>query len=387
MVASILLLAQIVALLVLLARLSSGRTRRPPIEPCGDDTRAGAVSVLVATLDEAKRIGPCLDGLARQGATMLEAIVIDSHSRDGTGGLVEAATGRDARIRLVNDPPLPDGWVGKVWALEHGLTLARGEWVLGVDADTDPVPGMVCGALRAALDAGLDVVSFSPRFADQSAAEQWLQPAMLVTLVYRFGAAGVATRPERVMANGQCFLARRDVLVAHGGYSSARVSFADDVTLARHLAARGARVGFLDGSRLYAVRSYASVGEMWREWGRSIDLSDATTRVRQWADIAFLVLAQGMPAAMLVALLATGSTARALLWVNAALLAIRVLMLLALRTSYDRVRWTFWLSPLADPLAVLRVILSTLTRRRTWRGRAYGAAMRGGPTERLTADG
>jgi len=181
------------------------------------------------------------------------------------------------------------------------------------------------------------------------------------------------------MANGQCFLARRDVLVAHGGYASARASFADDVTLARHLAARGARVGFLDGSRLYAVRSYGSVGEMWHEWGRSIDLKDATTGAQQWVDIAFLVLAQGVPVVMLVALLARvagGWASRALLAVNAALVVVRVLMLFALRASYDRTWWTFWLSPLADPLAVLRVILSTLTRRRRWRGRAYGASLR-----------
>ena len=37
---------------------------------------------------------------------------------------------------------------------------------------------------------GRDVVSFAPRFAGMTAAEQWLQPSMLLTLVYRFGAAG-----------------------------------------------------------------------------------------------------------------------------------------------------------------------------------------------------
>ena len=40
---------------------------------------------------------------------------------------------------------------------------------------------------------------------------------------------------------------RRVLLVRHGGYAPARASFSDDVTLARHLASRGARVGFLDG--------------------------------------------------------------------------------------------------------------------------------------------
>src|SRR6185503_14651794 len=103
-------------------------------------------------------------------------------------------------------------------------------------------------------------------------------------------------------ANGQCFLARRDTLLRHGGYAPARASFADDVTLARHLARRGERVGFLDGSRLYRVRSYRSASEMLREWGRSLDLRQATSAVRQWNDIIQLTAVQGVPVLVLIVL-------------------------------------------------------------------------------------
>ena len=61
-------------------------------------------------------------------------------------------------------------------------------------------------------------------------------------------------------------------------------------------------VGFLDGSRLYAVRSYRSATEMWREWGRSLDLSGATPARRQWADILFLIAVQALPVLILIAL-------------------------------------------------------------------------------------
>jgi dolichol-phosphate mannosyltransferase len=372
-----LLVAQVVALLVLLARLAPGRTRRPPVEPILSEIGDTTVTVIVATLDEARRIAPCLSGLRAQGRPLMEVLVVDSRSTDGTRELVEGAALLDPRVRLLTDAPLPEGWVGKVWALQHGLGEARGEWVLGIDADTEPAPGMVAGAVEAARAADYSVVSFSPRFADQSDVEQLLQPALLVTLVYRGGVAGTDAEPERILANGQCFLARRDVLERHGGYESARASFADDVTLTRHLARRGERVGFLDGSRLYAVRSYSSAAEMWREWGRSLDLKDATTRTRQWLDVLFLTLVQGAPLLTLVALLLMRTrepwtrTLATLAAINAALLGIRLLLLPALAGSYERPRWGFWLSWLADPAAVLRVLLSTLRRRRTWRGRTY----------------
>jgi hypothetical protein len=52
----------------------------------------------------------------------------------------------------------------------------------------------------------------------------------------------------------------------------------------------------------------------------------------------------------------------ALVAINGAFVLIRVLLLGALAGSYERPGPTFWLSPLADPLASLRVLVSTLRR-------------------------
>jgi dolichol-phosphate mannosyltransferase len=373
----LLVVLQAAALGLVILRLLPGRRRRPPVAPLLQGASTGSVTVMLATLNEASRIAPCLEGLHAQGAPLREVLVVDSHSQDGTPQLVAAMQARDPRFRLLNDPPLPAGWVGKVWALHHGLAHASGDWVLGIDADTEPQPGMVAAVVQAAESLRYDVVSFSPQFAGMTAAEQWLQPSMLLTLVYRFGAVGMTDPPaDRVMANGQCFLARRDVLLANGGYEVSRQSWADDVTLARSLASRGYRVGFLDGSRLYKVRAYESMAHMWREWGRSFDLSDATTRARQWADVAFIVLAQGMPWLVLLAyaaglLRADTVEGLVLLRLNQSLVAVRLLMLLALWGSYEVRSIGFWLSPLSDPLAAWRLVLSTIRRPRGWRGRTF----------------
>jgi dolichol-phosphate mannosyltransferase len=369
---------QSLLLITLAARLAGGRRRRPAEEPRPEGLREPGLTVVVATLDEARRIGPCLEGLEAQGEPVREILVVDSRSSDGTRALVEAAAARDPRIRLVTDPPLPPGWIGKAWALQHGMRIATQPWVLGMDADTAAVPGCAAAVLGAALRDGLDVVSFAPRFDGQSAAERWLQPALLVTLVYRTGAAGdPRARPHRVLANGQCFLARRAVVLRHGGYAPVRDSFAEDVSLARHLARRGVPVGFLDGSRLYTVRGYAGAAALWREWGRSLDLKDATSRARQAVDTLFVVLAQGVqwPAAVVVGCswpALTPGPARTVLGIaTAALLAIRWLLLLALRRSYAQRGIPWWLSPFADPLAALRLVSASLRRPHAWRTRTY----------------
>lgn len=375
-----LLTVQGVLLFTLIVRLAPGRTRRPPVAPLLRPHSETTVTVIVATLNEAHRIQPCLDGLMAQTAPLLEVLVVDSRSTDGTDALVLQAMQRDPRIRLIYDEPLPHGWVGKVWALETGLAEAKGEWVLGIDADTVPSRGLIGAVVQAAQQDHFDVASFSPRFEGQSAGERFVQPAMLVTLVYRCGAVGATQPPpDRVLANGQCFLARRALLQQHGGYTSARSSFSDDVTLARHLAAHGARVGFLDGSNIYRVRSYESFAQMWREWGRSFDLSDSTTSARRWFDLAMVWLLQALPLPLLLVWAASAKSGAIPWWqaglliVNALALLIRLMLLGALRDSYAERGAAFWLSWLADIPAAMRLTISTFWRPRRWRGRDYAA--------------
>lgn len=369
--------------LVLLTRLSGGRRRRPAEAPLKTAAAAEAdgLTIVVATLNEARRIEPCLRGLRAQGNPVREILVVDSGSTDGTRALVLAAAQLDSRIRLLTDPPLPEGWIGKAWALQYGTEQARQPWVLGMDADTEANPGCAAAVLAAAKREGFDVVSFAPRFAAQSAAERWLQPALLMTLIYRSGAAGdPRVNPERVLANGQCFLARRDVILGHGGYEPVKDSFAEDVSLVRHFARRGVAVGFLDGSRLYRVRSYTGIAQMWREWGRSLDLKDATHPLRQVWDTLFVVLAQGaqLPAALLLlanwSALPAGAARNTLAFSTAVLVSVRWLLLFGIAPSYERRGLTWWLSPLADPLAALRLVISTLSRPKRWRSRTYSSA-------------
>jgi dolichol-phosphate mannosyltransferase len=376
---ALLLAVQLPLLLVLLVRLLPGRTRRPPVPPCLAPRTDTSVTVLVPTFNEARRIGPCLEGLMAQGAPLQEVLVVDSGSTDGTRELVEAAAARDPRIRLLTDPPLPPGWIGKVWALEAGRREASGAWLLGIDADTVPAPGLVGAVVDAAEQDGFDVASFSPQFRDMTPAERLVQPAMLVTLVYRCGAAGATQPPpDRVLANGQCFLARRSLLEAHGGYAPARSSWCDDVTLARHLARQGARVGFLDGSRVIQVAAYTSLGQMWREWGRSFDLADATPWWRRALDVALVWMVQALPLPILLALApwapvssAVASLHGALLAVNGVALAVRLGMLAALSGSYAQRGAPYWLSWLFDGAAAWRLTLSTLRRPTAWRGRGF----------------
>ncbi len=187
---------------------------------------------------------------------------------------------------------------------------------------------------------------------------------MLATLVYRFGPIGPGRqpRPARVVVNGQCLLARRAGLAGAGGFGPVRGHLTDDIALARDLARRGWRIGFLDGRDLLDVDMHASVAEVWREWGRSLPMTDVSSPLSQAADLALLGLTTALP----LARLAAGPTP-----LDLGLLAMRVGLLGPLRRCYASPGPGVYLSPLADVAALIRMTGGTIRPVRSWRGRRY----------------
>ncbi|MDP9870119.1 MULTISPECIES: glycosyltransferase [Streptosporangium] len=352
---------QAAAALAVGVRLARGRGRLPPLAPV--ETAAGRISVVVPARDEERRIGPCLSAVLADPA-VAEVVVVDDESGDGTARLAA-----DLGARVVAGAPLPEGWVGKQWALRQGVEAARGDIVVTLDADTRPAPGLF-GSLAAALDR-YDLVSAGPRFVCGGTAEQALHASFLATLVYRSGPIGpsVAPAPHRVLANGQCMAFRRTAMLATDGFARVRGHMTDDVALARNLAAAGWAVGFLDSGGLLEVDMHESAAEVWREWGRSLPLCDVTGPGRQAADLAVIWLTAALP----VLRLAAGRPTR----LDLGLLAVRLSLTGALRGSYTRPGPGVLLSPLLDPLTAVRLTQATLRPVRGWRGRTYPTAARG----------
>lgn len=89
------------------------------------------VSVLIPAYNEARVIEASVRRVLASIAVRLEVIVIDDGSKDGTGDIVERAFKDEPRVRLLR---LENG--GKARALNHGLAIARGEFIVALDADT-----------------------------------------------------------------------------------------------------------------------------------------------------------------------------------------------------------------------------------------------------------
>jgi len=360
----LLTLAQAGAAAPALRRLARGRRLRPPLAAARSDPEGPSIAVVIPARDEAERIGPCLAGALADRDVREVIVVVDDGTTDATARVAE-----EAGARVVHAPPLPDGWVGKPWVLQHGLEQADADVVVTLDADTRPAPGLA-RALSRVLDEA-DFVTAGARFDCRTAGEQFLHPAMLATLVYRFGPLGALDEhpsPARAIANGQCVAVRRAQLLDAGGFALAREHMNDDIALVRALAAAGWRIRAEDATDLITVRMHTSAAEVWREWGRSIAMQDTTPPAWLALDLAVVWLVMALPVLRLLA----GRPTR----LDLGLLAIRFALLAGLDRAYRTRTRAYALSPLADPVAAACLTLAVARPRRTWRGRTYRAPSR-----------
>jgi dolichol-phosphate mannosyltransferase len=372
-------LIQVLLGLRVFARMArtAGGTRIEPVR--ATTSERARIAVILPVLNEICRIGPCLRSLKRQSIAPARIVVVDGGSVDGTELWIRRAMVDDARIVLVNAAPVPDGINGKGYGLARGLEAAGTDidWVLTIDADVRLQPNAIASILAFARHSNVRALSVatSQRITDALLAA--VHPAMLTTLVYRFGIPGRATtRVDEVQANGQCFLVDRHVLEQVGGFDDIQRSISEDVTLARSIAATGEPVGFFEAGDLVDVEMYRSAADAWHNWPRSLPVQDRFSAWKGQLGLAECVLVQAAPLWLFALGLPTGGARSWFTQLQAAMLIGRLGVLAGTARAYPDRPWTYWLSPVTDLPVTVEIIRRSRRRTHRWRGRTIVAGER-----------
>jgi len=234
----------------------------PRLDPAPSAGAGGRseVSVIVAARNEEDDLPGCLDGLLAQDDPPLEILVVDGNSTDRTR---EIARARAPRVRLLEEPPLPDGWVGKNWACDLGYRASTGEWLLFTDADMRYHPATVRTTVAWAEREGADLATLAPRIETVGFWEKVVMPFYTQMVLTYFRTPHVnRARSRAAMANGQFTLVRRSAYAAVGGHARIRSSVLEDVQLARAFRAAGRPMRVAWAPDLLWTRMYRDRKEM-----------------------------------------------------------------------------------------------------------------------------
>lgn len=261
------------AMLVGTAIVNAFAFRKPrAIIATGGDDALPLVSVLIPARDEQENIEACVRSLLALNYPNFEVIVLDDGSTDDTYAILRRLRDQDPRLRVLVGAELPEGWYGKPHACWQMANAAKGEFLLLTDADCVFAPDAILLALGAMQRSRADVVSLVPDLLAEGFWERLLIPvqyfiifAFLPTPLIR-----ATSHPWFAAANGAFLFLRRDTYFALDGHRAVRQSLAEDVKFAQHVKRSGRTLWYGDGTRVYAVRMYHGLAEIWAGFTKNL---------------------------------------------------------------------------------------------------------------------
>ena len=184
------------------------------------------VSVLIPCFNEEKVIAASVSRILESEWKNIEVLVLDDGSKDGTAEAVRRAHGSDPRVTLLS---FENG--GKARAVNRGLAVAKGEYVVALDADTLFPPKTIGRLVRWFQDPAIGAVAGNAIVGNRlNIVTRW--QALEYVTAQNLERRALAALGAVTVVPGAVGAWRKSVLDALGGYPSDTLAEDQDLTIA-----------------------------------------------------------------------------------------------------------------------------------------------------------
>ncbi len=236
-----------------------------------------AVTAIVPARNEAASVGAVVAAhMAADYQGDFCVVLVDDGSDDGTADKARAAAEGSDRLTIIDGAPLPDGWTGKLWAVQQGIEEARGAqptYYLLTDADIVFAPDTLARLVAKAEAEDLSLASLMARLDARGLWGGLLIPAFVFFFqkLYPFPLSNDANENVAAAAGG-CMLVRADDFDAAGGVAAIGDRLIDDCALARNIKdltpATRTWIGLAD-TEATSLRDNRSLSSIWNMVART----------------------------------------------------------------------------------------------------------------------
>lgn len=227
------------------------------------------ITALIPARNEADVLIKTLSGLAAQGSK-LRVVVVDDQSTDGTSKVAYDFQNPNLQIRSIRGTELPQGWAGKLWALEQGRRYVQSDYILLLDADIELSPGILPSLRNHMIAHQVGFASLMAHLRMESFWEKLLMPSFIYffKLMYPFK-LGNNPQSKIAVAAGGCILMKTEILEQIGGFGSIQGALIDDCSLARKVKMAGVKTWMGLTHSVTSHRHYDSLSTIWNMVARS----------------------------------------------------------------------------------------------------------------------
>ncbi|MCM3766466.1 glycosyltransferase family 2 protein [Neobacillus niacini] len=220
------------------------------------------LSVIVAARNEENHLRASILSQLGQTYENVEWILVNDRSDDGTGDIMDELTKQDLRIKVIHIRDLPEGWLGKNFALYTGSQAAAGKWLLFTDADVRYQDETFAKALHYFEKHQLDHLTAAPNL---HAKKFWLRTFVAFFLFgfSYFKRPWQANNPKSKMGTGigAFNLMSKKAYEAFGTHERIKMRPDDDLQLGMRLKQEGYRQRIVTALECIEVEWYGSLRE------------------------------------------------------------------------------------------------------------------------------
>lgn len=266
------------------------------------------VSIIIPARNEEDTLPECLTSLIKLDYPDYEVIVIDDHSTDRTYTSAKSIADDHANFRILKGKDLPAGWTGKNWANYQGSKIAKGEFLLFTDADTEFFPQAISTAMAYAENQEIDMLSLLPQ-ANMTNFWDKITLPLIGGLIMAWCPYVKVNNPRSKIAGavGAYILIKRKTYEAVGGHASIRGKIVDDRELGILVKSSGFKLILLNGIYIYRVRMYDSFKGLWEGWSKNLFLGMNKSYINAIGAITIIFLLMVLPFLVMVGWLIWGS--------------------------------------------------------------------------------
>ncbi|PWG79678.1 glycosyltransferase [Pararcticibacter amylolyticus] len=221
------------------------------------------VSILIPARNEQEDILKLLESVKAQDYQQYEVIILDDSSSDETYEVCSRFAATDTRFQVIKGGELPQGWLGKNYACHQLAHLAKGKYLLFLDADTSIANGMLNGVIHRMKLAKLSLLSLFTNQKMVSLGERMVVPLMhfLLLNLLPLRLVRLSANPAFSAASGQCMVFEAVSYHQHQWHAQVKDKVVEDIEIMKLVKAYRLRAEALLANGFIYCRMYGSFSE------------------------------------------------------------------------------------------------------------------------------